>query len=68
MHATQMCRGCGLADEKQHTLENCASLHKDDETTVPLQDLFDHGNKQKTAKTANKLIYIEKTIKQWETA
>ena len=52
MHATQTCRGCGLADETQHNiLENCASLHKDDETTVPLQDLFDHGNKHKTANT-----------------
>ena len=69
MHATQTCRGCGLADEtQQHILENCTSLHKDDETTVPLQDLFDHGNKQKTANTSNKLIYIEETMRQWETA
>ena len=69
MHATQTCRGCGLADEtQQHILENCTSLHKDDETTVPLQDLFDHGNKQKTANTSNKLIYIEETLRQWETA
>ena len=48
MHFTQLSRGLNLEDEtQQHILEECVNIHTDEETTIPLHDIFETFDKHR---------------------
>ena len=68
MYTNTICRGCGLKEEtQQHVLEECTSIHTQDNLITPTNQLF--SNDPTTTKpTANKLTTLLKTIYGWEQA
>ena len=68
MYTNTICRGCGLKEEtQQHVLEECTSIHTQENLITPTNQLF--SNDPTTTKpTANKLTTLLKTIYGWEQA
>ena len=62
MYTNTICRGCGLKEETQHVLEECTSIHTQDNLITPTNQLFSNDP------TANKLTTLLKTIYGWEQA
>ena len=61
MYTNTICRGCGLKEEtQQHVLEECTSIHTQDNLITPTNQIFSND-------PTNKLTLI-KTIYGWEQA
>ena len=68
IYTNTICRGCGLKEEpQQHVLEECTSIHTQDNLITTTNQLF--SNDPTTTKpTTNKLTTLLKTIYGWEQA
>ena len=68
MYTNTICRGCGLKEEtQQHVLEECTSIHTQDNLITTTSQLFSN-DPTKTKPTSNKLTTLLKTIYGWEQA
>ena len=68
MYTNTICRGCGLKEEtQQHVLEECTSIHTQDNLITTTSQLFSN-DPTKTKPTSNKLTTLINTIHGWEQA
>jgi hypothetical protein len=64
MHKDAKCRGCGADSESQeHILEECPTIHKDGNSKVTKEELFDNMlNTEQMKDLAGKIKTIEEKI------